>query len=344
MARSAYRWAVVASLAASLAGPWGAAPVRAEDLRWPTPYLSSSAAFRDLVAPSPMPAPKLRPPSDYRGLDLPNYSFTRFTEHVRSVPLELALIAATYAAIGEFNWKWGDSGFHWVKEGYFGKNTHNGGMDKLGHAWTSFLLTELLAERMQANTNGLSGAHLSAAIIAFGVMAAVEVGDAYTKRFGFSRQDLVADGVGVAFALLRGAFPKLRETLDFRVTAKFGADANPLPPGVGVKSRIPAYNRQRYVLAVKGSGFDALKRTPARYLELQFAYDTQGFHDVERRIGRKPRRNFYVGLGLNLSELLFAEGPVANFSRYRDTELVWATEHMLRYFQVPYTAAHARMR
>lgn len=54
------------------------------------------------------------------------------------------------------------------------------------------------------------------------------------------------------------------------------------------------------------SGFDALKKTSARYLELQFAYDTQGFHDVERRIGRKPKRNFYVGVGLNLSELLFA--------------------------------------
>jgi hypothetical protein len=138
-------------------------------------------------------------------------------------PLELALIAATYL----------------TKKGYFGKNTHNGGMDKLGHAWTSFLLTELLAERMQANSNGLSGAHVSAAIIAFGVMAAVEVGDAYAKRFGFSRQDLVADGAGVAFALLRGAFPKLRDAVDFRVTAKFGADANPLPPASASRAASP---------------------------------------------------------------------------------------------------------
>ena len=112
-------------------------------------------------------------------------------------------------------------------------------MDKLGHAWTSFLLTELLAERMQANSNGLSGAHVSAAIIAFGVMAAVEVGDAYAKRFGFSRQDLVADGAGVAFALLRGAFPKLRDAVDFRVTAKFGADANPLPPASASRAASP---------------------------------------------------------------------------------------------------------
>ncbi|QLP97785.1 MAG: DUF2279 domain-containing protein [Rhodoblastus sp.] len=334
-----------ARIVASVAAAWVAfasASAHGQEVRGPTPYLSTSAFLRDLTARKPGAKPALRPPNDGRGVDFSRYGPSRFVDHVRATPLEIGLAAAAIGVVGVTDWKWGGARFHWAKEGFFGKNTHNGGMDKLGHAWTSYVLTEMLAERMAANTDGLSGAHLSAAIVAFGIMAGVETGDAYTRRYGFSRGS-VADGAGVALALLRGAFPKLREVMDYRVTAKFGDDANSIPK-VGGGRTVPAYNRQRYILAIKGSGFEGLKATPLRYAELQFAYDTRGFHSVERKLGIKPQRNFYVGVGLNLSELLFGEGPVPNFAPARDTELVWAVEHALRYVQVPYTAAYARRR
>ena len=49
MTRSAYGWVTAAFLEAAVAS----AQASAQDVRGPTPYLSSSAAFRDLVAPSP---------------------------------------------------------------------------------------------------------------------------------------------------------------------------------------------------------------------------------------------------------------------------------------------------
>lgn len=322
-------------------GAWGAA--HADEIRWPTPYLTSSQFARDLIAPSKLPPPPLRPARDERGLDLANYDATKFFGHVRSAPLEIGIAAGAIAAVGVFDWKWGDTRYHWAHEGYFGKNTHNGGMDKLGHAWTTYVIAEMLAERMQANNDGLSGAHITAALLAFGIMAGVEVGDAYTKAYGFSREDLVADAVGAGLALLRGAFPKLRDVFDYRVGMNLGDAAHPVRSASGKRS-VPSYNGQRYILAIKGSGFEALRNTPARYAELQFGYDTQGFHRVERAIGMKPKRNFYVGVGLNLAELMFAPGPVPNFSAYRDTELVWAAESALRYVQVPYTSISARTR
>lgn len=313
------------------------------DVRGPTLYLSSSRFLRDLIAPSPLPPPPLRPPLEWLRLDAGDYSASRFVAHVRAAPLEIALAAGALGAVGVFDWKWGDSRFHTTREAYFSKRSPNGGMDKLGHAWTTYLLTELLAERMAANTNGLSGAHVSAAIVAFAIMAGVEVGDGYTKRYGFSREDLVADAAGAAFALLRAAFPSLRETTDFRLHYRMRGEYDPIRLATGRETN-PAYSRQRYILAIKGSGFEALRKTPARYLELHFGYDTRGFHKVERDMGMKPKRNFYVGLGLNMSELLFGDGPIPNFSGYRDTEFVWASEHALRYLQIPYTAVSARAR
>ena len=318
-----------------------ATPLRAEEGRGP--YLATSQFFRDAIAPSPMPPPPLRPMRDPRGLDLPHYTFKRFGEHIRAAPLEVGLAAGALLAVGFGDWKWGDSKFHSTREGWFGKSTHNGGMDKLGHAWTTYVVTELLAERMQANSNGLSGAHITAATLAFALMVGVEFADGYTKAYGFSREDVAANAAGAALALLRGAFPKLRDVMDYRMMVT--------PPGyerpgvtLGGTHVLPPYRRQRFILAIKGSGFEALARTPARYLELQLGYDARGFHSEEKKRGYKKEQNFYVGIGLNLSELLFAEGPVPNFSRHRNSELVWASEHVLRYVQVPYTAIYARQR
>lgn len=327
----------------AVASPHAASLNSFGEVRGPTPYLSTSRFLRDLIAPAPAAPPPLRPPVEWRRLDPANYSPYRFFEHVRAAPLEVGAAAAALATVGVLDWHWGGAHFHTKREAYFSKRSPNGGMDKLGHAWSTYLLTELLAERMAANSNGLSGAHFSAAIVAFAVMAGVEVGDGFTKKYGFSREDLVADAVGAGLALLRGAFPVLRETTDFRVAYKMPGEYDPIRLATGRETN-PAYSRQRYILAIKGSGFEALRKTPARYLELHFGYDTRGFHKVERDMGIKPRRNFYVGLGLNVSELLFAEGPVPNLSAYRDTELVWATEHALRYVQVPYTAVYARGR
>jgi hypothetical protein len=313
-------------------------------IRWPSgPYLNASAFARDAFASTPGPAPQLRPAPDPRGLDIANYSASHWAGNLRAAPLEVGLAAGALLAVGFGDWKWGDSKFHMAREGWFGKNTHSGGMDKLGHAWTTFVVSEVLAERMQANSNGLSGAHLTAASIAFALMVGVEFADGVTKQYGFSREDVMANAAGAGLALLRGAFPKLKEIFDYRmmITPSSYERAGVTMKGTKV---LPPYRRQRFILAFKASGFETLRNTPLRYLELQLGYDARGFHAEEKKLGYKKERNFYVGLGLNLNELLFAPGPVPNLSGYRDSELVWATETVLRYVQPPFTGIAARSR
>ena len=103
---------------------------------------------------------------------------------------------------------------------------------------------------------------------------------------------------------------------------------------------MPPYERQRYILALKGSGFEALKQTPLRYVELQGGFEARGFEDNERRLGYPKERTFYVGIGLNLNEVLFGAGSVPNFAKYKDTVPGWAARKTFEYLQVPYTAAY----
>jgi hypothetical protein len=56
---------------------------------------------------------------------------------------------------------------------------------------------------------------------------------------------------------------------------------------------------------VKGGGFESLKNTPLRYLELQGGFDARGFENEERRLGHPLERTFYAGVGLNLNEFLW---------------------------------------
>ncbi|MCZ8105767.1 MAG: hypothetical protein O9972_48750, partial [Burkholderiales bacterium] len=51
-------------------------------------------------------------------------------------------------------------------------------------------------------------------------------------------------------------------------------------------------------------------------------------------------RTFFVGVGLNVSEILFGVVPYPNLWRYRDTTGGWAARKALEYLQVPYTAVY----
>ena len=97
-------------------------------------------------------------------------------------------------------------------------------------------------------------------------------------------------------------------------------------------------------MALKGRGFETLKDTPLRYAELHLGFDARGFEDKERELGYPIERSFYVGVGLNLNELLFAKGTHPNFARYRDTLPGWAARKTLEYIQVPYTSVYAESR
>jgi hypothetical protein len=267
-----------------------------------------------------------------------SYSTGQLTDHLYAVRWELAAVAGTLAFIGIQDWDWGGSEFRFIEEGWFGSNTRHGGMDKIGHAFSTFVIADILTERIQVNATNPAGAPLTGALVAFGIMGLVETLDGFTGRHRFSREDIVANGAGAAFALLRNAVPGLKEKLDWRIMY---TPASFERPGVGSDEEgiLPPYERQRFIMALKGSGFEALKTTPLRFAELHVGFDARGFSQRERELGYPIERNLYVGVGLNLNEVLFGAG-LPNLSGYRNTLPGYAVRKTLEYVQVPYTAVY----
>ena len=269
----------------------------------------------------------------------PYYSFDRLGEHVYSVRWEMALIGGLLVGVGMRDWDWGGSKFDTINEGWFGSNTRHGGMDKIGHAFSTFVISDLLTDRIRANATNATGAEITGALLGFGIMGLGETVDGFTGKHRFSREDIIANAAGALFSVFRNAVPGISDKLDFRLMY---TPASFERPGVTPDefTLIPPYERQRYILALKGSGFEALKATPLRYLELQAGFQARGFGDNERRLNYPIERTFYVGVGLNLNEILFGDVPYPNLAGYRDTRPAWAARKALEYLQVPYTAVY----
>lgn len=251
------------------------------------------------------------------------YGLGTFWGQARTIPLEFGAVAAIPLYHGLDHWNWGKSSFHFHNEGWFGKNTQYAGMDKLGHAYTTYLYSDFFTQRIAHKVSDPMGAALTGSLMGFAIMAGVEVGDGFSPDYGFSHEDLIADGVGAGFAFLRNTVPGLADKLDYRMEYLKSPYHSFDPTG--------DYEGQKFLLALKLGGFERFADTPLRFVELQAGYFARGYKDNARFHERK-RREPYVGIGLNLQELL-AVTPLDN------TSVGLAADRVLEYYQVPYTYA-----
>lgn len=214
--------------------------------------------------------------------------------------------------------------FHFQDEGWFGKNTHNLGVDKLTHAFNSYLLAEFFQARIARKTGDARGAAVPAALLASGLMLYSELYDAYKVSSGFSYQDVVFNTAGAAFSALRNVVPGMKEKIDFRLMLIPNSDIYTFK---GKRH----YEQQRFLMSVELAGFDKFKDSPLRFLELQVGYRAKGFTNEDIAKGETPSRRIFYGVGLNIKEIFFKSsrstaGKVAG--------------RALDYVQIPYTAAH----
>ncbi|WP_373504807.1 DUF2279 domain-containing protein [Aestuariivirga sp.] len=225
-------------------------------------------------------------------------------------------------ALGMSNWEWGSSGFHFKNEGWFGTDTKYAGVDKLGHAYTGYLLTEYFSQRIAHQMRDGDNAIITGAILGMGVQTYVEFFDGFSGGHGFSYEDLIADGLGVGFSVLRNTVPGLREKLDFRLEY-LQSELSDFAP-------VSDYAGQKYTLALKLAGFEEFEETPLRFVELQVGYFAQGYTDAEREAGVKQSRDPYVAIGFNLNELV-------GETSLSDTTGGLVASRAFEYLQVPYT-------
>jgi hypothetical protein len=250
------------------------------------------------------------------------YTFDVASQHVKSLALDLTVLAVASIYIGIDQWGWGETPFHFYREGWFGKNTAYGGVDKFGHAWTAHLMSDYMTWRLESLGFEKFQSSVTAALITGVAFLGVELGDGFS-HYGASYEDFVASAVGISFSFLRTNVPGLAEKVDFRMEY--------LPTGHGDTFGLGDYSGKKFLLAWKFAGFEPFKEGPLRYLELHTGYYTRGYNEWERAAGIPQSRSPYVGLGLNLSELVFGHPSV------RDTLPGSVGRTILKYIQPPYT-------
>jgi len=235
-----------------------------------------------------------------------------------SLPREKKVLAvnlglgAFITAWGVANWDYFQNSPKWTAEGWFGRNTPEGGADKIGHAYTSYLLAHVLASRYRHWGYENGEAALYASLSSFAVQAYMEAGDAFSGRYGFSYEDFLSNAIGSTVGYLTWRYPAIRDKIDFRVEYK---------PTFKDADVFTDYGHQKYLLAFKLGGFEPFSSGPHSYLELHLGYFARGYDDQDPA---NDKRDFYIGIALNLSRLFREHG-------------LEKTATVLNYYQPPYT-------
>ena len=215
------------------------------------------------------------------------------SDPLKGAVMDHLLVDAAIAAYGFSYWHWGTESLHAGHEGWFGKNTATGGSDKTGHFYMTYLLSRVLSSRMEDRGVSLPKANLYGSLSALLAMSLLEVGDA-TSHYGFSKEDLICDALGAFGSYLLRSYPKLDEFFDIRM--EYLPDWNHLKHG----DHTTDYSNMRHLIAFNLSGFDTVKPTPLRFVELQVGYYSRGFRSYDT----VPKsRQVYFGIGINLKEV-----------------------------------------
>ncbi|MFZ5724403.1 MAG: DUF2279 domain-containing protein [Pseudomonadota bacterium] len=231
----------------------------------------------------------------------------------RKVALTNAGVVVFMTAWGYANWDYGQTDWHRTDEGWFGQSTKEGGADKAGHLYSTYVLGRSLSALFRHYGHEPDRAAFAGVASAFGTMTLMELGDGYSP-YGFSEEDAAMNLAGAGAAWLLEKNPQWDRRVAIRGEYHISRHA--------VTDFFTDYERWRYYLTLKLDGFDSLPE-PLRWLELHAGYAARGYSDADIR---NDRRETFVGIGFSFSRL-------ARESGWRRTGV------LLDYFQPPHTTA-----
>lgn len=211
---------------------------------------------------------------------------------------------------GSLQWDYFSRTPHTTYEGWFERDSAEGGADKLGHFYTSHLLTDVLGSMYEGWGATRAEAGKEAAISSLLVMAVMEAGDSFSD-YGYSNEDMLFNLLGSYAAYRHYVDADWQRRVDFRIEHSLQSFSDDL---------LTDYHHMKFLLAVKLDGFDSLHGTPWEWLELHLGYYTRGYEQS----GIDGTRTAYFGIGVNLAKLFERQG--------------WQrTATVLRYLQPPHT-------
>jgi hypothetical protein len=266
-------------------------------------------------------------PAEQAAIAQKHERYKSFGSQIGAVKWEMAAILGYYTAINGGKLFEDPTWPHFHTEGWFGADTKNLGVDKLAHAYSAYVLSDLIYYRLKRKTGSAPGIALTAAVLASTTMLYTEVWDSIEKSAGWSWEDVAFNSLGAGFSLVRNAVPGLDKKLDYRMMIVPNSNI------INTQGK-RHFEQQRYFFALKLGGFEALEKSPLRFLDLHLGYYGKDFTNEDRAAGVIPKRRIFVGVGLNIRELFFKNSK---------SRIGRAAGEAMDYFQLPYTALHTHL-
>ena len=197
-------------------------------------------------------------------------------------------------AWGVANWDYFTRTPHSNPEGWFGADTDEGGADKVGHFYSSYVTAHGLSAYFKSKCFSHDDAAYYGALSSFLIMGYMELGDSFSD-YGSSYEDFVSNTLASLAGYYLYKYPELANKYDIRWEYGFHPNKSDF---------VTDYENSKYLLAIKLNGFEATRKGFLKHLELHLGYYTRGYDDNEQT----NERNLYLGVGLNLTDFFRRRG------------------------------------
>jgi len=228
-----------------------------------------------------------------------SYSMNNYTlittKPIRGLVLDNIIADSIIAVWGYNHWEWTTKSLHTKREPWFEEDSKTGGSDKTGHFYMTYLLSRVMASRMQDRGYSLEEASLAGSLSGILAMTLLEVGDG-TSPYGFSNEDLIADSLGAGLAYLIRSNPRVDDFIDIRL--EYMPTAGYLSGG---GDNTTDYSGMKHLVAFKIGGFESLKNSYWSLLEFQTGFYSRGYRSFDN--GNDKSQHLYIGIGLSLANL-----------------------------------------
>ncbi len=202
----------------------------------------------------------------------------------------------------EYKWWWENNyhPFHHENDGGF--NNYSLGIDKVGHFYTSYMFSNLLYELMKWGKFSEKSSEWVSVVLPFAWALSIELGDGFSK-YAFSSQDLLANSIGIAYAVAQRKVPVLK---NFTFKYSYFPSDYFRERNMQGWSLVSDYDGHIYWLSADMHGLLPKKLKPfwPKYINLAAGYGLQNFRPLDLNADKTIlNREFHIGLDFNLNSI-----------------------------------------
>ena len=183
-------------------------------------------------------------------------------------------------------------------------------MDKVGHVFSSYQMGRFGADLL--NWSGVSekNQRIYGATLGFGFLTSVEVLDGFSKEWGFSLGDMVANVTGTGLYVGQELlWNEQRILLKYSFHNTHYANLSPDKLGGNIiEQALKDYNGQTYWLSINLYSFFKASKIP-KWLNLAIGYGGEGMlsgrqnFNQQISVNQTPYRQYYLSLDVNLEAI-----------------------------------------